>query len=202
MDIPINAEVECVGKLCGHISTVILNPVSDTVTHIVVKMNKTPYEAYVVPVGEIAESSANCIRLLCSLEELENMQHFTEMEYLRVPILHYSSDSYRVLPFVTPETTVVTKEYEQIPPGELAIRRGTKVNALDGHVGRVDEFLVDPSSGHITHLILREGHLWQQRDVVIPLSLIDRIEEGAIYLKATKRALGRLPEIPVHRMWE
>ena len=30
-----------------------------------------------------------------------------------------------------------------MPPGELAVRRGSHVRATDGDVGRVDEFLVD-----------------------------------------------------------
>jgi uncharacterized protein YrrD len=202
MDIPINADVECDGGLCGQISDVILNPVSDKVTHIVVKSNKVPHKEYVVPVQEIVESNANCIHLLCSAEKLENMQHFIETDYLRVEVPTYISGSYRVLPFVVPETKVVTKEHEHIPPGELAIHRGAQVNALDRHVGQVDEFLVDPTSGHITHLILREGHLWGKKDIVIPLSLIDRIEEDAVYLKVTKRALEKLPDIPVQRKWE
>ena len=40
-------------------------------------------------------------------------------------------------------------------------------------------FVADPQTGHITHLILREGHLWGQRDVVIPVNAIERIETGA-----------------------
>jgi hypothetical protein len=40
-------------------------------------------------------------------------------------------------------------------------------------------FVVDPKTGHITHLVLREGHLWGQRDVAIPVNAIERIEPGA-----------------------
>ena len=32
----------------------------------------------------------------------------------------------------------------------------------------MDEFLADPASRQITHLVLREGHLWSQKDVVVP----------------------------------
>ena len=32
----------------------------------------------------------------------------------------------------------------------------------------VDELLVDPENEHITHLVMREGHLWGQKDVVYP----------------------------------
>ncbi len=54
---------------------------------------------------------------------------------------------------------MISVEYERIPPGELAVRRGARVETTDGHAGRVDEFLVNPADGYITHLVLREGHL-------------------------------------------
>ena len=67
------------------------------------------------------------------------------------------------------------------------------------NVGQVDEFLVDPVSGHITHLILRKGHLWGQKDVTIPVSEIARVEEDTVYLKLTKEQIEALPTIPVRR---
>jgi sporulation protein YlmC with PRC-barrel domain len=202
MDLPINAEVHCPDKLCGHLSHIILNPVSDKVTYVVVKSNKPPHNEYLVPVEMIIETSPNCIKLECSSDRLENMQEFLEVEYVPIEVTRYISGAYLTLPYAVPEKELVMKKHEQIPAGELAIRRGAAVIAQDGHVGRVDEFLIDPSSEHITHLILREGHLWGQKDVVIPLSLIDRIEDDAVYLKGTKDFIGSLPSIPVKRKWE
>jgi sporulation protein YlmC with PRC-barrel domain len=73
------------------------------------------------------------------------------------------------------------------------------VEATDGHVGQVDEFLVDPTNEHITHLVLREGHLWGQKDVTIPVSQIDRIEQDVVYLKLDKHGIEKLPSVPVRR---
>jgi sporulation protein YlmC with PRC-barrel domain len=202
MDLSINAEVRCLGEVGGHISNIILNPVTETVTHIVVKSSKVPHKEYVVPVAEIDKSSVQCVDLLISKEELENQQSYIERRYIQYEIPSYVSGSYRMLPYVVPEKKIVLNEHEHIPPGELAVHRGAHVEAVDRRVGQVDEFLVDPESGHITHLILREGHLWHQKDVAIPLSMIDRIEEDVIHLKAKKSALDKLPKIPVHRKWE
>jgi sporulation protein YlmC with PRC-barrel domain len=88
-----------------------------------------------------------------------------------------------------------------VPPGELAVRRRAHVKAIDGRVGQVDEFLVDPVSEHITHLILREGHLWGQRDVTVPVSEIARIEEDTVHLKLTKAQIEALPTIPLRRRY-
>ena len=84
-----------------------------------------------------------------------------------------------------------------IPSGELAVRRGARMEATDGHVGQVDEFWVSPMSERITHLVLRKGRLWGQKDVAIPVSEIDRVEEDA--LKLDKRRVKALPAIPVQR---
>jgi hypothetical protein len=55
------------------------------------------------------------------------------------------------LPYVTPERIVqVLVEHRQIPQGELSVRRGTRVEATDGYVGHVDEFVINPENGHIT----------------------------------------------------
>ena len=102
-------------------------------------------------------------------------------------------------PKAIPETEMISVEHERIPPGELAVRRGARVEATDGHAGRVDEFLVHPTDGHITHLVLREGHLWGKKDVSIPVSQIDHIQEDAVYLKLDKHSVEALPSIPIRR---
>ncbi len=73
------------------------------------------------------------------------------------------------------------------------------MEASDGHVGRVDEFLIDPDTDNITHLVLREGHLWGKKDVTIPVSQIDHYKENIVYLKLNKQAIDDLPVIPIHR---
>jgi sporulation protein YlmC with PRC-barrel domain len=71
------------------------------------------------------------------------------------------------------------------------------VDASDGHIGRVDEFLVNPSDNHVTHLVVREGHLWAQKDVLIPISQIDRIGENVVFLKLDKQSAKELLPDPV-----
>ena len=46
---------------------------------------------------------------------------------------------------------------------------GASVEATDGQVGRVQEFVIDPQNNRVTHLVLHEGHLWGKKDVTIPL---------------------------------
>jgi sporulation protein YlmC with PRC-barrel domain len=199
MDIPVNAEVYAADGPCGRSTYIILNPMTRRVTHLVVKEKRFPHAEYLVPIDYVIEATPQLIRLRCTGHELKELEAFIETEFVSSNFPEYAGDPYMTWPYVIPEAEAVPVEHERIPPGELAIRRGAQVEASDGHVGQVDEFLVDPKNGHITHLVLREGHLWGQKDVTIPVSQIDRIEEDTVYLKLDKHSVEMLPTIPVRR---
>jgi sporulation protein YlmC with PRC-barrel domain len=199
MDIPVNADVYCNDQRCGVSTYLIINPTTKKVTHLVVKEKAFPHIERLVPIDLILETSPHKIQLRCSRNQLEKMESFIETEFIRTEIPEYVGDQLMRWPYVIPKIEKISVEHERIPPGELAVRRGARVEATDGHVGRVDEFLVHPADGHITHLVLREGHLWGQKDVTIPVSQIDHIEEGAVYLKLDKHSVEALPSIPIRR---
>ena len=89
-----------------------------------------------------------------------------------------------------------TMQEEQVPQSEVAIHREARVEATDGDVGQVDEFLIDPQTKRISHLVLRKGHFWGKRDVTVPVDQIDRIETEVVYLKLDKAAVGQLTGVP------
>jgi sporulation protein YlmC with PRC-barrel domain len=200
MDIPIHAHVRCIDEICGTVSCIILNPITDQITHIVVKGNSFPYIQRLVPVDRISETSSDMIQLSCNLYEYILLPEFIKSQFL-IPDVNGEDveiPEKLALPYAMVLGTI-TRETERIPMDELAIHRRSKVEAVDGRVGQVDEFLVEPDSNSITHLVLKEGHLWGKRDVSIPFSLIDHIEEDIVYLKITKKAVEDLPVLPIHR---
>jgi hypothetical protein len=214
MEIPLQAQVECTDGVCGRSVYVLINPVLDQVTHLVVREDPSPNTEYIVPVDVVSETIADTIQLRCSKAELEKMDPFVKTTFIRekVPERNFGygggmigMGSFYYMPYVTPEITVYeTEKTRQIPPGELAVRRGTRVEATDGYVGRVDEFVVNPENGHITHLVMREGHLWGQKDVIIPLSAMGdprKDREDTVFLKLDKHQIESLPAFPVHRRW-
>jgi PRC-barrel domain len=208
LEIPLKAQVECTDGVCGRCVVVLMNPVVDQVTHLVVRMDSLPHTEYIVPVDVVTATTADTIGLRCSKSELEKMDPFVQTHYVREKVPDsagsgaYGMGSYYYWPYVTPERTVrIPVEDLQIPPGELAVRRGTRVEATDGYVGKVDEFLVNPENGHITHLVMREGHLWGQKDVTIPLSAMADTREGTVFLRLDKHQIESLPTVPVHRRW-
>ncbi len=215
MEIPLQAQVECTDGVCGRSVYVLINPVLDQVTHLVVRKDALPNKEYIVPVEVVSETIADTIQLRCSKAELEKMDPFVETEFVREKMsdldmgydrgFGYGGGDNYYWPYARSGSTVyVSTEYQQIPPGELAVRRGTPVEATDGHVGRVDEFVVNPENGYITHLVMREGHLWGQKDVIIPVSAMQAVGdtyEDAVFLNIDKRQIESLPTFPVHRLW-
>ena len=191
----------------------LIDPVKDYVTNLVVKEDSDPNTEYIVPVEFVTETIADTIRLSCSKAELEKMEPFIITNFIQEKVPdRYTSAGVGMygggafyLPYSAPDITVYEKEeFQQIPPGELSVRRGTRVEASDGYVGKVDEFVVHPKTGHITHLVMREGHLWGKKDVIIPvsdLSPMGNSYEDTIYLKLTKHEIEALPTFPLHRRW-
>jgi sporulation protein YlmC with PRC-barrel domain len=208
VNIPVDAGVECTDGVCGVSTHVVINPISKKVTHLVVKEKDFPHIKRMVPVEWVTQTSSNLIQLECTKEKLGHQETFTETEYVKLepsdippyPPAPFSGGAFMYWPYTLPESErYIPVEHEHVPPGELAVRRGTQVEATDGHVGRVDEFLVDPRDEHITHLIMREGHLWGQKDVSIPISAIEHIAEDTVYLKLSKNEIEALPTIPLRR---
>jgi sporulation protein YlmC with PRC-barrel domain len=201
MDIPIGVDVQCTDGLCGHSTYVIIDPARERVTHVVVQEHGGKREEWLVPLDLVMETTPHLIRLRCAKEKLATLDPFNETEYVEttVPYMGYEPSAYMMRPYVIPETLFVPVRHKHVPPDELAVARGDPVEAKDGHIGRVDEFLVDPANGQITHLVLREGHLWGQRDVTIPVSEIDHIEQDTVYLKLDKHGVGALPSIALRR---
>jgi len=197
MDIPMDAEVFCTDGLCGRSTYLVIKPKTEEVTHLVVKEGKAPHEEILVPVTAVAATTPDSINLTFTRDELAKLQPFIETEYVKVNIPRYAGGAYSMAPYAYHEPELLPVKREAIPVGELAVHRGARVEATDGRVGRVDKFLVDPENDRITHLVLREGHLWGQKDVSIPVSEIKRIEENAIYLKIGKRKIEALPAIRV-----
>jgi sporulation protein YlmC with PRC-barrel domain len=99
--------------------------------------------------------------------------------------------------YVIDNTAYDDVQERNVPAGELALHSGMSVEATDGKVGKLDALVLDPSSGEVTNLLMREGHLWGKKEVAIPVSAIDWIDADTVYLKADKAEVKALPPVPV-----
>jgi uncharacterized protein YrrD len=73
------------------------------------------------------------------------------------------------------------------------------VEATDGYVGQVDELLINSNSMQVMYLVLLERHIFHRREITIPISQVDHIAEGTIYLKLDRQGVEALPTTPIQR---
>lgn len=209
-EIPLDAKIVCVDGEYGKMSHVIIEQNSQKVTHFVVEIsNLLESHKYLLPIERIIRTTPESVALDCTKKELTAMQSFTEMRFFN-PVTHeYEAlkdfseeafayhDSYLMWsdPFLDGGSSTdifsMPIEAELIPAGEIAVRKGASVEATDGHIGRVEEFLVDPQDSHITHLVLEERHLWHKKVLTLTLSEILYMNEDYIYLKLDKQAVSQ-----------
>jgi uncharacterized protein YrrD len=208
MELPVGVEVHCSDGLCGQSTYVVVDPRSKEVTHVVVKEAQSPHKERLVPIEAVAGTASDVILLGCTRNEVRHMDPFIQTEYVleKMPDMEYAPGGYVPLgpvwmsSYPIPDRShVVAVGHKHVPAGERAIRQGSHVEATDGRVGRVDELIVHPVSEQITQLVMREGHLWGQREIVIPISDVDHIEDETVYLKLSKDQVGALETSRVQR---
>ncbi len=197
MEIPISAKIFCSDGLAGHSTMVIIDPRTERITHVVIQENHNSRREYLVPVELILQSNHKEIHLNCTRSELENMDPFKTEEVIKFykPVYDYTPEAYAVWPAEHLEDEFITKDHENIPFGELVIRRRAPIYATNGRAGKVDEFIVNPDNDHITHIVMQEGHLWGQKEITIPISYIDHVEDDSIYLNLDKSSIEKLPAL-------
>lgn len=198
---PLNAEVHGTDGHFGRSTHLVVNPANEKVTHIVVSGRKTSQQNFMVPTRYVKESTPELILLSLTREEIMALEPFQKKYFSQRQIHRYGTDPRMILlwPYVLPETKVITDQYTAVPPGALAVRRGARVKATDAFVGQVNEFIVNPETSYISHMVLREGLPWDRKYVTIAITEIDRIDEKVVYLKLNKKAVKQLPAIPVRR---
>jgi sporulation protein YlmC with PRC-barrel domain len=210
MEVPVQTQVECKDGVCGHSVCVLIDPTDDEVTHVIIEENEAPHNEYLVPIKDTSRTIAGTLVLNISRAQLKTMDLFKRTHYIRekVPYIYDHGGIEEAMgamyywPYVTPDRNVeVPVEEYNIPEGGTALERGTRVKATDGYVGKVDELVINNRTKRITHLVMREGHLWGRKEVVIPVSAITKANGDTVSLNLDKDQIERLPVFPVKRNW-
>ena len=201
MDIALDAKVHFAKGGTGKITKAVVNPVTDEMTHIVVRAKGSFEVEYLVPVDKIAESTPQDVTLAITMNDLRLMDTYERIHYLsKSGPPEDSADPATIFwPFMPPgdEGPMYVMEV-QVPPEDLVVNRGSQVNAADGKIGKVDGFMVNPENSHITHLVLEKGRLWGEHDVAIPINAIDDYDGQVVTLKLDKAAVNALPRLKVN----
>lgn len=214
MRLELGSRVDCTDDELGELVDVVVDPVANKVTHLVVEPNRDDWVARLVPI-ELAQAASNsngAVALRATVEEVRRLPPVHEVAFLRVGDFPVDDPDWDVgiqqvlaLPYYTtpyelePMPVDFAVMYDRIPKSDVEIRRASLVASADGHhLGQVDGFVVG-GDDYITHLVLERGHLWGRREVTIPIGAVAKVETDAITLSLTKDEVGELPEVSVQR---
>jgi len=195
----------------GEVLAVVVDPAARTVTHLVVEPRGREGLARLVPLdlADLADTvgaGPDPVRLRCTETEFMNLEPAEETLAEFVPGY---PDPVQLLPpgwrgtgggTADGGTILRIPEKETIdvvPPGEVEERRGDHVHATDGDIGGLRGLRIDPGSRRVTHVLVREGHVWGHHDVDIPAEMVAGFGDG-IRLSVTRQQVRDLP--PTSRM--
>jgi sporulation protein YlmC with PRC-barrel domain len=208
-DYTIGVEVTCSNGVCGDLSRVVIDPVGRVLTHLVVEPKHQQGQGRLVPINLVAATGEE-IRLRCSAAEFDALEKAEETHFLPEmgEQLGYGAGQALAWPYYagggmvdagmggmvmtnTPQLVID----DRVPEGEVDVRRGERVHATDGNIGRVRGLVVDPKDHHVTHVLLEEGHLWGKKDVAVPISAVKEVSADGVRLNVTRDEVRDLPPI-------
>ena len=213
----IGSEVECGDGVCGELQRVVVDPVAQRLTHLVVGTTKHGSESgRLVPIG-LASSTDDRILLGCTSAEFDRLEPAETTDFVAGARGEWGYEQEQLLSWplyglgvggmgaaaggtsamAPPGQPSVpqTVTYDRVPFGEVLVRRGEAVHATDGDIGRVQGLVVDPADHAVTHILLDEGHLWGKKRVAIPIGAMAAVDAGGVRLRCTKDEVRDLPPV-------
>jgi sporulation protein YlmC with PRC-barrel domain len=193
----LGATASCTDGFCGVVRRTIVDPATRAVTHLVIEPGHHHHTGgRLVPIG-LTEVAGGQIRLRCTLHEFSQLDPAEEVEVVegggRVEaeaVAEYGLVSRgaalgasRGLGLDDRAPVVVS---HAVPLGESEVGPDDSVHCTDGEIGRVKGFIIDEADGTVTHVLLREGHLWGRKEIAIPVSAVTSVDAG-IHLDLTKK---------------
>lgn len=183
----VGADVSCADGACGTVSGVVVDPGARAITHLVVDRDE---HGQLVPIT-LVEAADGGVRLRCTIAEFEHLDPADETvmqeggEVLKGhDEIDYSRGAWRFPLSVSVGT---------LPFGEVAVRGDEHVHASDGDIGQVQGLVMDPGSRQISHVLLREGHVFGRKVVAIPVGAVTGVDEDGIQLSLTRQQVKDLP---------
>lgn len=212
VEFEMGVKASCSDGFCGEVRRTILDPATRTVTHLVIEPKHDGAEGRLVPL-ELVDATGPEIRLRCTLAEFERLEPSEEIELAEgmdygggygqaEAVQGYgnvggmgvggSASGMGIGMGLGHRTPVVVSH--AVPLGEAEVGRHDRVHAVDGEIGQVEGFVVDPDHHQVTHILLKEGHLWGRKEVAIPVSAVASLDAG-IRLNITRKQVEDLPPL-------
>ena len=201
----IGAAAVCGDGFPGELKSLVVDPASRAVTHLVIEPERGVGLARLVPLDHAA-AAAEPIKLAYTETEFKDLSPAEETlaEFVpgyEVPVqLLPAGEGWRAAdgPVADGETIPQIREMETvslIPDNEAGTpeveESGTDhVRATDGEVGRLHGLRVDPASGGVLQVLLKK-HAWGHAELAIPISRVSGFDAG-VQLSITRQEVKNL----------
>jgi sporulation protein YlmC with PRC-barrel domain len=186
---------------CGELARVVIDPVAQALTHLVVAPKHHPGLGRLVPVDLVEAVETDQIRLRCTTARFRELDESDDVQFLPADTDQWGYGSNALMwPYFglgMPLSGGGLHEpmlVDRVPVGEVEVHRGDQVHASDGWIGSVQGLVIDPRDHHVTHVLLHEGHLWGSKQVAIPITAASRVGD-VIRLELTKQQVQELPPV-------
>jgi osmotically-inducible protein OsmY len=173
---------------------------------LIIREETSPERELVIPITAVDRTVDGDIYLVTNSRELDKFIDYRQENYAPPPA-HWTVSKYEphqvalstspaqlVYPQLNGNPVVSVSRYavrKDAISDPIEFGRGTPVTNPEGHLGRVDHVLVDERTGQICHLVVDRGFYGQS--VIVPVSMIEQIDAGGIWVQATEDELRELP---------
>ncbi len=141
------ADAVCTDGVCGDVSRVVVDPIAQVVTHLVIEPKYRRGLGRLVPL-DLVDTTTEAVRLRCTLSDFDRLEIAEETQFLpgSMGYANYGPGQSLAWPYyglgsafvgddvgfgvgnVAPPVTI-----DVLPAGEVAVRRGEHVHATDAH---------------------------------------------------------------------
>jgi hypothetical protein len=198
----IGAHAACLDGRCGRLALLVVDPVSESVTDLVIRRGISHKNDHVVSIDKVVEITEGEIHLGMRTKDLEMCPVYREVAF-RVPARGWNNAQdkpeyirYAISPYegiggqsVTPSRS--QHYHEGVEFGSTVIGGGTQVRCRQGEAGIVDHVLVDCHTGQITHLVVKRP--MRPEFHIVPAEAIERVDDDSVLLTLTREEVSALP---------
>jgi hypothetical protein len=216
----IGAEVHATDGVAGRLIWVVADRARNpwVITYLVVEPAHRTGLGRFVPLGQVTsvDPETGAITLGLTLEQFEQLESAEETQYSpgsgAYPL--FGPTQFMAAPYYSSDVSI---EGDEVPftaatvtadaplPNEADVAlHAVPVHASDGRVGEVEGLIIDPQNHQVTHVLLKQGHLWGRKDVAIPMAAVlafdkDDPDPDVLRVSLTKQEVGDLPPVPAGR---
>jgi uncharacterized protein YrrD len=205
MNLEIGADVLGPDGKLGTLTQIVIEPLGERVTHVIVERGGLHPWVKVVPTETLTHTENARVWTRLTLPEMEALPDYLSLSESGtapampsdVPLadLHPVGLLWpsNVLGWYLPshQSSTPAPPQANLPPGTHGLKAGTEVHGRDGKVGHLDEVVYDQESGRATGMIIRKGFFFA-RELEAPIDWVEAIND-------TIRLSVRRDEIPERR---